>query len=59
MKPDRIADLATAVAILPDADIHRLVLVLWMRYPRATNTLRDSIDQLENILTAPRDEGGR
>ena len=58
MKDERLDDLAMALSLLPDEKIHRLVLILWLRYPSATNALRDSIDQLENILTAPRDEGG-
>jgi len=58
MKDERLDDLAMALSLLPDEKIHRLVLILWMRYPGAANALRDSIDQLENILTAPTDQGG-
>ena len=58
MRDERLDDLAMALSLLPDEKIHRLVLILWMRYPGAANALRDSIDQLENILTSPRDEGG-
>jgi hypothetical protein len=58
MRDDRLDELALSLSLLPDEKLHRLVLVLWMRYPRAANQLRNSIDQLENILTAPCDEGG-
>ena len=58
MRDDRLDELALSLSLLPDEKLHRLVLVLWMRYPRAANQLRDSIDTLENILTAPCDEGG-
>lgn len=58
MKDERLDDLAMALSLLPDEKTHRLVLILWMRYPGAANALRDSIDQLENILTAPTDQGG-
>ena len=58
MRDERIDDLAMALSLLPDEKLHRLVLILWMRYPGAANALRDSIDQLENILTAPCDMGG-
>lgn len=58
MRDARLDELALSLSLLPDEKLHRLVLVLWMRYPRAANQLRDSIDQLENILTAPCDEGG-
>lgn len=58
MRDERLDELALSLSLLPDEKLHRLVLVLWMRYPRATNQLRDSIDTLENILTSPLDEGG-
>ena len=58
MRDERIDELALSLSLLPDEKLHRLVLVLWMRYPRAANQLRDSIDALENILTSPQDEGG-
>jgi len=58
MRDERIDDLAMALSLMPSHKLHRLALVLWMRYPGAANELRDSIDQLENILTAPSDEGG-
>ena len=54
----RIDELALSLSLLSDDDLARLALTLWMRYPGAANALRDSIDQLENILTAPCDEGG-
>ena len=54
----RIDELALSLSLLSDDDMARLALTLWMRYPRTANKLRDSIDQLENILTNPRDEGG-
>lgn len=58
MRDDRLDDLAMVLSLLPDEKLHRLVLILWMRYPRTCKNLTDEVFFAENLLTAPTDQGG-
>ena len=58
MRDARLDDLVMALSLLPDDDMARLALTLWMRYPRTCKNLTDEVVFAENLLTAPTDQGG-